>query len=245
MMPDRMLQNHNCVAAVQQRPSYNAGMNFPTNHKNDKPAASTWRTTRRWRGGRFCRVGLIVVALLGIGVMIGACGGGSPEQGVVSLGNTTATSGSSAAQGGSAASRDDSALAYTHCMRTHGEPSMPEPSFHGGHISIKINATSGVDPGSPQFKAANNACKRLVRDTGGGAVGNTITPAEQADYLKAAACMRSHGVPNFPDPTFKDDSVEFNSPTPIDTNSSQYKRALAACQRLIPAGLPYSSSSGS
>jgi hypothetical protein len=245
MMPDRMLQNHNCVAALQQRLSYNTGMNFPTNHENGERAASTWRTTDPWRGSRFCRVGLIVVALLGIGVLVGACGGGSPGQGVVSLGKTPTATGSSAAQGGSVASRESSALAYTHCMRTHGEPNMPEPSFRGGHISISISAGSGVDPASPQFKAANNACRRLVPKTGGRAVGNTITPAEQADYLRAAACMRSHGVPNFPDPTFEDDRVEFNSPTLIDTNSSEYKSAVASCQKLIPAGLPDSSSSGS
>ena len=57
--------------------------------------------------------------------------------------------------------------------------------------------------------------------------------------------MRSHGVPNFPDPSFEDNSVEFNETTPIDTNSPQYKSALATCQKLIPAGLPYSSTSGS
>ncbi len=52
--------------------------------------------------------------------------------------------------------------------------------------------------------------------------------------------MRSHGFPNFPDPTFQDNTVTFNTPTPIDTNSPQYKSALATCQKLIPAGLPYS-----
>jgi hypothetical protein len=74
----------------------------------------------------------------------------------------------------------------------------------------------------------------------------TISAADQADYLKAAACMRSHGVPNFPDPTFENGSITFNRPTsPIDTSSSEYKSALAACQKLVPAGLPYSSSNAS
>src|SRR5262249_46489495 len=35
----------------------------------------------------------------------------------------------------------------------------------------------------------------------------TITPADQADYLKGARCMRSHGVPDFPDPTFENNGV--------------------------------------
>jgi len=67
----------------------------------------------------------------------------------------------------------------------------------------------------------------------------TITPADRADYLNAARCMRSHGVPDFPDPTFENDSVKFNIPPNIDPNSSQAKRAEAICVKLIPPGLPY------
>jgi hypothetical protein len=70
----------------------------------------------------------------------------------------------------------------------------------------------------------------------------TITPADQTDYLNAAKCMRSHGVPNFPDPTFANGTVTFNIPPNIDRNSSQAKTAEAICVKLIPAGLPYSNS---
>jgi hypothetical protein len=222
-------------------------MSLPANQQHDEPVVSTGRAAgpRRARA-RFCRAGLVAVALIGIGVLAAACGGGSSGPRVASAGQTTTTTGPSAAQNGSTASAENSALAYVSCMRTHGEPNMPEPSFSGGHVSISMNAGSGVDPSSTQFSAASNACKRLLPKGGPSASnGNTITPADQADYLKAAACMRSHGVPNFPDPTFQDNSVEFNNPTPIDTKSSQYKSALATCQKLIPAGLPDSSTSGS
>jgi hypothetical protein len=70
-----------------------------------------------------------------------------------------------------------------------------------------------------------------------------ITPADQADYLKAAECMRSHGVPDFPDPTFGNNSVTFNAPPSIDPNSSQARSAVAICAKLIPPGLPYSNRS--
>jgi hypothetical protein len=70
----------------------------------------------------------------------------------------------------------------------------------------------------------------------------TITPADQTDYLNAAKCMRSHGVPNFPDPTFANGTVTFKIPPNIDPNSSQAKTAVAICVKLIPAGLPYSNS---
>jgi hypothetical protein len=122
-------------------------------------------------------------------------------------------------------------------MRTHGVPNMPEPVVNGRHVHITV--TPGLDPGSPQFIAADKACKHLLPDNGA-PVGNTITPADQADYLKAVACMRSHGFPDFPDPVFQDNTVTFSSRT-IDPNTSQYKSALAICEKLVPAGLPYSS----
>src|SRR5262249_47413490 len=46
-------------------------------------------------------------------------------------------------------------------------------------------------------------------ENGGQTQSQTITPADQADYLQAAACMRSHGVPDFPDPTFENNTVTF------------------------------------
>jgi hypothetical protein len=70
-----------------------------------------------------------------------------------------------------------------------------------------------------------------------------ITPADQADYLKAAECMRSHGVPDFPDPTFGNGTVTFNAPPNIDPNSPQARSAVGACSKLIPPGLPYSNRS--
>ena len=80
---------------------------------------------------------------------------------------------------------------------------------------------------------------------GGQPSGQTITPADQADYLKAATCMRSHGVSDFPDPTFQNNNVTFNIPPNIDPNSSQAKSAEAVCVKLIPPGLPYSNSRNS
>jgi hypothetical protein len=71
----------------------------------------------------------------------------------------------------------------------------------------------------------------------------SITPADRLDYLKAAACIRSHGFPDFPDPTFANSTVTFHIPPNIDPNSPQAKRAQAICVTLIPPGLPYSNRS--
>ena len=77
-------------------------------------------------------------------------------------------------------------------------------------------------------------------ENGGQTPTQTITPADQADYRKAAGCMRSHGVPDFPDPTFENNTVTFTIPPNIDPNSPHAKSAEAICVKLIPPGLPYS-----
>jgi hypothetical protein len=238
-MADLLLQNHYCVAALQHGLSYNVIMSLPANQQSHEPVASTPRVAgpRRARA-RSCRASLVVVALLGISVLAAACGGGPSGHAVASLGTTTTTTGPSGAKGGSTTSPANSALAFVNCMRTHGEPNMPEPAIEGHSVSIVV--TPGLDPNSPKFIAANKACKHVLPNNGV-SKGATITPADQADYLKAVACMRSHGFPDFPDPVFSNDNVTFNNPTHIDPNSPQYKTALAICDKLIPAGLPDSS----
>jgi hypothetical protein len=239
-MPDRVLQNHNCVAALQHRLSHNVNMSLRTGQQNDEPAASPRRgASRRRPVTPLCRAGLVIMALLGTGVLAAACSGGTSGHGVASLGKTTTTTGPFGVPGRSKTDPSGSALAFVNCMRAHGEPNMPEPVIDGR--SVKIVVTPSLDPNSSRFTGANNACRHLLQDNG--VPRNTITAADQADYLKAAACMRSHGVPNFPGPVFENGSVAFDIQTPIDTNSSQYERALPICQKLIPAGLPYSSSS--
>src|SRR5215831_1040013 len=50
-------------------------------------------------------------------------------------------------------------LAYAQCMRAHGVPKFPDPK-PGGALEIGKNA--GVDPNSPEFKAAEQTCQKLV-----------------------------------------------------------------------------------
>jgi hypothetical protein len=95
----------------------------------------------------------------------------------------------------------------------------------------------------PRRGLAEGCERRLLPEVNGGRPqGQTITPADQAHYLRAAAWMRSHGFAEFPNPTFPNNRFTINIPSSIDTNSSRYTSAAATCVKLIPAGLPYSSS---
>ena len=52
--------------------------------------------------------------------------------------------------------------------------------------------------------------------------------------------MRSDGFPAFPDPTISKNHVQFTVPSSINQSSNQFKSAVTTCEKLIPAGLPYS-----
>ena len=228
---------------------YKVTMSPTAKRQSDEPVSRTQRPSGPGRARfRLCCAGLMVTALLGTSVLAAGCGSGSSGPGVARVGTTTTTTTEpSAVPSGSKANPAISALAYVSCMRTHGEPNMPEPTIKGRSANIVVGSGSGVDPNSPQFRAANNACKHLLPNEGVPSGGPTISLADRADYLKGAACMRSHGFPQFPDPVFENNTVTFpyNSRSPIDTNSPQYKEAVTICEKLIPAGLPYSSPSTS
>jgi hypothetical protein len=183
----------------------------------------------------------IGVGLLLAGVLLAGCGGGSPNGGVASLGSHTSashssTSGAASASEGREASPASQAVAYTTCMHAHGVPNFPEPqvSEHGGATSIKMAVPVGVGK-NPRFKAASEACRKLLP---GGGPGNQapLTPAQQEQYLRAAACIRSHGVPNFPDPTFSGGGVHIEHQK-LNESSPSFKAAVHDCESLIPGGV--------
>jgi hypothetical protein len=54
-------------------------------------------------------------------------------------------------------------------------------------------------------------------------------------YVSFAKCMRTHGIPNFPDPTTRPGGAPtFNlAPAHIDTSSPQIQAAARNCQSLL------------
>jgi hypothetical protein len=117
-------------------------------------------------------------------------------------------------------------------MRSHGLPTFPNPIKEGSSITL-------FKQHSPLYASASAACRELL--PAGLALGHgALTTADQDDYLKAIACLRSRGFPEIPDPSFNGATVHMDLPSTIDQNSAQFRRALSTCRKLIPAGLPYS-----
>jgi hypothetical protein len=84
-------------------------------------------------------------------------------------------------------------------MRANGVPNFPDPSPGGGFL---FQAGSGIDRSSPAFETAQAKCRKLLPGGGPPGPGATTHPAPGvlAHFVKIAACMRRHGVPDFPEP---------------------------------------------
>jgi hypothetical protein len=151
---------------------------------------------------------------------------------------SSAGSGGSPTSGGAAAT--SSGVAYSRCIRSHGVPDFPDPGSNGQlSKSAIIQAFSQVS--QSKAMAAQTACAQL---SPGEQQNPVLTAQQREDYLRAAACMRSHGFANFPDPTFPGGRESLSIPSSIDTSSTQFNQAARTCTRLIPAGLPDSRRSG-
>jgi hypothetical protein len=167
-----------------------------------------------------------VVALVAGSSLAAGCGSAPSTPGVANVG-TSSAAGSSSSGAGTKGSRG---AQFSSCMRAHGVHNFPDPSSSGG---LTIGPGMGIDLDSATFKAAEKACRGLLQI-------KAPSPAEQAKMqaqaLRFSACMRSHGVPSFPDPDFSQGGVrlKLDAKSGLDPSSPQFKAAQNACKRLLP-----------
>lgn len=161
--------------------------------------------------------------------LLAACGG-SPSPG---------GSGGSSNAGGPANSQSANSqklLAFARCMRSHGVPDFPDPNSSG---VLPKRQVAQLTVSNSQFPAAHRACERLLPNGGQ----PTAAQTQQAwnDMRNFARCMRSHGVPNWPDPTRtsqQDQRPFFNTPNSIDPNAPQIITKIGACQHVLHSDNP-------
>jgi hypothetical protein len=198
------------------------------------------RPRRAWRLA--VRTAAVIIATAGLALLASACGGGPSSTG--SRGSPNA--------GGSASS--PSAVAYSACIRSHGVPDFPDPTSGGG---IPKGGAQQFGVSSSQLQAAQTACQHLYPNNGGS--GGVLTKdslgqcEETGDCPQAlvqqamtalrtyARCMRSHGVPNWPDPTIDSEGrpgVNLVAITGTNWNSPQISNKMQECYHVMPGGVP-------
>jgi hypothetical protein len=187
------------------------------------------RVIRRPRRARppAARAAAAIIATAALALLAAACSG-SPS---------STRSGGSSNAGGSANSQIG--IDYARCMRSHGVPKYPDPdSSHELANGLPKVSLQQLDVSSSQYQAAQNDCAHLLPN--GGKMTQTQSQKDLNAMLRFARCMRSHGVPNWPDPT--NDSAHgwgFNlvHVHGFDPNSAQIDHKMDECDRVLPPGI--------
>jgi len=179
----------------------------------------------------------VLTALLATTIALAACGGKSPTNN-----NNHA----------SATARRSDAVALSRCMRTHGVPQFPDlgsrggfgiqMSAHGAGASVTVDGHT-LNVSGPAFQRAMQECGKY------GPKGPPLSGAQLAKIrrgaLKMAECMRSHGVPDFPDPQVttgpggRGIGIRMGGPKVggggFDPNSPAFQRAQKTCGGVLGA----------
>jgi hypothetical protein len=71
-----------------------------------------------------------------------------------------------------------------------------------------------------------------------GSSSKSSRPVGVSQALKFADCMRSHKVPNFPDPSGGGGAIQIPQGSSINPFSPAFKAAQASCAKLLPGGGP-------
>jgi hypothetical protein len=189
--------------------------------------------TRAIRRRRHCVLGAPIAAASVLA--LAACGASGQAPSAPSGHAPSTPSGHAAG----VSSRSAPLLAYARCMRSHGVSRFPDP----GPSGFDLNG-SAINPFSPAFRTAQDTCNKLL--PGGGPP--LQASRQQKRRLDAISqCMRTHGVPDFPDPTTtaptslasiqRDYSLAERIagnlflliPNTINPNAPAFKRAAGTC----------------
>jgi hypothetical protein len=119
-------------------------------------------------------------------------------------------------------------------MRSNGIPDFPDPSSSGVLPKTQLEQ---IAVSNPRYSAAQTACAELLPN-GALPPGGQPTQAElremERDALKFARCMRSHGVPGWPDYILRGGQpiIDLHG-TSIDPNSPQIVAKEVRCKSLL------------
>jgi hypothetical protein len=176
---------------------------------------------------------LILIVLASLAVTAAGCGSTPATPSVAAIGSTTTTSSQGGASPPTGASKAEDVTRFSACMRSHGVPKFPDPKpASGGGMNLTIGPGSGIDPRSAAFQAAQKTCQKLLPN--GGKANPADQAKAQAQLLKFSACMRSHGLPDFPDPKISGGGIQMSIGKGLDPNSPVFQAAQKACQSMMP-----------
>ncbi len=163
--------------------------------------------------------GTAAAAIIAIAVLV------LPAAACDSSPSSTGAGGSSNAGGPvSSQAASSTAVAFSHCMRSHGVPDFPDPTSRGGVPKV---TPQQVGVSNSRFQVAQRACAQLLQPT------QAQVPQIMTGMLKFARCMRSHGVPNWPDPSIDRNGQPVFNISGINPDSPRVSNTAGECTHLL------------
>jgi hypothetical protein len=170
------------------------------------------------------------VTVGGLVLLLAACSSGSSGSHVAQL-RSTASPSSSLTSAAPMPTQQVGAVGFAQCMRAHSVPKWPDPDISGVFDKTKIT-TQQLGVSSTALQAAQDACQHLLPPAS-----ITQQRLNAAQALQFAQCVRSHGVPSFPDP---DSTGRIPDPASVgvDQGSPQFQAANDSCSQYRPPYVP-------
>jgi len=129
-------------------------------------------------------------------------------------------------------------------MQSHHVPNFPDPQ--PAATNAKFPGAQQLGVSSSVYQAAENSCERLLP----AGIDDQFPAAEVPLLLRGmrsfSQCVRSHGVPNWPDPTTDSDGhigFDLVGIPGLDSDSPRVQAVLQECEHLLPSqlgGIPVS-----
>jgi hypothetical protein len=121
-----------------------------------------------------------------------------------------------------------------HCIRSHGMPGWPDPVIN------PLTSSPDWPPNAPRvpasiLQACQSIANRLPPDVQDS---QPPTPASMQALLRYARCMRSHGIPGWPDPNALGE-FPLTTQMAAQVKGPVDRRASSACIRYVPGGTQY------
>jgi hypothetical protein len=184
------------------------------------------------------RLSALAVLLAALAFGLAACSAsGSPR--VASLGTSSTTGGhhdgsstTAPPEGGGATQLMDE---WATCMRANGDPEQTDPTIDQYGV-INITIPQGITDTSISSEAhgSTGPCSQyeLAAENDLRAADPVAPPPTQAQLLQYVDCMRTNGVPDYPDPG---PNNETKFPADVDPNSPTFENANKVCGKQVNA----------
>jgi hypothetical protein len=146
---------------------------------------------------------LAVLATCAVVLLVGCSGSGGASAVVPSLSQSAAGAQGDGGEGngGSGAARASALHAAAQCIRQHGIPGYADPVLTPGG-QVYSDSRSIQDASQSVFAAVLQACATLLTQANLNPGREPPAPPQLVRAgVRAAACLRAHGLPNIQDPT--------------------------------------------